>query len=63
LEARWKELKPRITKAGLRQDPDLVDTAMNLVFAIEQANAQCSLQTAKDHALLLISQLHESNER
>jgi tetratricopeptide (TPR) repeat protein len=63
LDARWKELKPRITKAGLRQDPDLVDTAMNLVFAIEQANAQCSLQTAKDHALLLISQLHESNER
>ncbi len=63
LDARWKELKPRITKAGLRQDPDLVDTAMNLVFAIEHVTAQCSVQSAKDHALLLISQLHESNER
>ena len=63
-ESKWKEMKPHISKLGLKQDPDLVDTAMNLVFAIEQsASAQCGAPAGKDQALLLISRLRESNER
>jgi tetratricopeptide (TPR) repeat protein len=64
LDTQWKELKPKITRNGLRQNPDLVDTAMNLVFAIEQAASnKCGAPNGKDRALLLISQLHEGNER
>lgn len=64
LAAQWTELKSKITRAGLRQNPDLVDTAMNLVFSIEQAaDAKCGAASGKDRALLLIAKLHEANER
>ena len=64
LDTRWKELKPQINKSMLKRDPDLVDTAMNLVFDIEQATSEnCGVPTGKDHALLLISKLHEGSER
>jgi len=62
LADRWAKMKPQITEQGLRQNPDLVEAAMNLVFDIErQANAGCGPPTGIDMALLLISKLHEGN--
>jgi tetratricopeptide (TPR) repeat protein len=58
----WAKLKPEITEQGLRQNPDSVEAAMNLVFDIErQTNAACGPPTGIDMALLLISRLHEGN--
>jgi tetratricopeptide (TPR) repeat protein len=58
----WTKLKPQITERGLRRNPDLPGTAMELVFNIErQANPACGAATATDHALLLIARLHEGN--
>ncbi|HSS97086.1 MAG TPA: hypothetical protein VLK33_08650, partial [Terriglobales bacterium] len=64
LTVQLTELKSKITSAGLKQNPDLVDTAMNLVFGIEQAtDGKCGTSSPKDRALLLIAKLHETNER
>jgi len=58
----WSKMKPRITEPGLRRSPDLVETAMDLVFDIErQTNAVCGAPAGIDLALLLISKLHEGN--
>jgi len=58
----WNSMKPRVTAAGLRRDPDLVDSAMDLTFRIErQASVACGSPTGKDLALLLIAKLHEGN--
>jgi hypothetical protein len=58
----WTKTKPQITERGLRKNPDLVETAMDLVFAIERkSNALCGPLTGTDMALLLISKLHEGN--
>jgi tetratricopeptide (TPR) repeat protein len=58
----WSTLKPKITIRGLRQDPDLVDTAMDLVFGIErQAGGSCSAASDTDKALLLIASLQEEH--
>jgi hypothetical protein len=55
-------MKPRITESGLRRDPDLVNTAMELVFGIErQTSSACGAASEKDAALLLIAKLHEGN--
>jgi len=63
LDTQWSAMKPKVTEWGLRRDPDLVDTAMNLVFSIEQAAVtQCGQPTGKDLALLLISRMR-SGER
>ena len=62
LSAQWSVLKPKITGAGLRRDPDAVESAMDLVFAIERdTSSECGAPTGADLALLLISQLHEGN--
>jgi tetratricopeptide (TPR) repeat protein len=62
LAEQWAKMKLQITQQGLRRDPDLVETAMNLVFDIErQTNAACGSPTGIDMALLLISKLHEGN--
>jgi tetratricopeptide (TPR) repeat protein len=56
------KMKPKVTRVGLRRDPDLPDTAMNLVFSIErQTEASCGTPAGKDLALLLISKLHEGS--
>jgi tetratricopeptide (TPR) repeat protein len=55
----WSALKPRITERGLDGDPDLVESAMGLVFEIERETAVCAAESAPDQALLLISKLHE----
>jgi tetratricopeptide (TPR) repeat protein len=62
LAEEWGQMKPKITQLGLRQNPDLVEAAMSLVFDVErQAQAACGPPTGIDLALLLISKLHEAN--
>lgn len=62
LSEEWMRMKPRITESGLRRDPDLVNTAMELVFSIErQTSNACGDASETDAALLLIAKLHESN--
>ena len=62
LQSRWNDLRPRVRERGLRQNPDMVDTAMDLVFAIErQTSSGCGAPAAADQALLLISKLHGGN--
>ena len=59
---RWANMKPRMRKPELRQNPDFAEKAMDLVFEIErQTSTTCGPQTAADEALLLISQSHEGN--
>lgn len=58
----WSAMKPKITEAGLRRDPDQAEAAMDLVFSIErESSARCGTPTGADLALLLISKLHEGN--
>jgi tetratricopeptide (TPR) repeat protein len=62
LSDEWAKMKPQITQSGLRRDPDLVNTAMELVFSIErQTSNACGAASETDAALLLIAKLHESN--
>jgi len=58
----WIKLKPQITERGLRRNPDLANTAMDLVFAIErETSGICGSLDDSDTALLLIAKLHEGN--
>ena len=60
LSDQWSALKPQITERDLRTDPDLGQTAMELVFRIErQSSAVCGMPTGADLALLLIAKEHE----
>jgi thioredoxin-like negative regulator of GroEL len=62
LSAQWSAMEPKITESGLRRDPDAVEAAMDLVFAIErEASSECGNPTGPDLALLLISKLHEGS--
>jgi tetratricopeptide (TPR) repeat protein len=62
LSEEWTRLKPQITKQGLRRNPDLVETAMDLVFRIERkTSVACGAPTGTDLALLLISKMHEGS--
>jgi tetratricopeptide (TPR) repeat protein len=61
LSENWATLKQQIDKTRLR-DPDLVDSAMDLVFRIErQTNDACGAPSGPDLALLLIARLREGN--
>jgi tetratricopeptide (TPR) repeat protein len=52
----WAKLRPKITDAGLRGNPDLGDAAMDLVFRIErQTSILCGPPTGPDMALFLIA--------
>jgi len=58
----WKGMKPRISPWGLRRDPDLAETAMDLVFRIErETGASCGTPSDTDTALLLIAKSHEGS--
>lgn len=60
LSESWNSMKPQITERGLQRDPDLADSAMDLVFRIErQAGVQCGEPKGADLALVLIAKLHE----
>lgn len=62
LNDEWTHLKPQITVKGLRRNPDLVETAMDLVFRIErETRTVCGTPTGADLALLLISKMHEGS--
>jgi hypothetical protein len=55
-------MKPKISERGIRQNPNLVEQTMDLVFTIErQAKADCGPPTGTDLALLLISNMHEGS--
>ena len=61
LNESWEKMKPRITEWGLRRDPDLLETSMELVFGIErEGSVACGPLSDKDEALLLIAKLHEA---
>jgi tetratricopeptide (TPR) repeat protein len=56
----WAKMKPQISEQQLRQNPDLLESAMDMVFEIErQTSATCGTPTGADLALLLIAKLHE----
>jgi predicted Zn-dependent protease len=58
----WAKMKPRVTELELRRNPDLVESAMDLVFAVErETSVSCGAPGGKDLALLLIAKLHEGN--
>jgi tetratricopeptide (TPR) repeat protein len=60
LTQKWTELDPQITERDLRHNPDLGNTAMSLVFSIEQeTSGMCGGMTGTDDALLLIANLHQ----
>jgi tetratricopeptide (TPR) repeat protein len=62
LAASWARMKPQMTEAELRQDPDLVEAAMDLVFEIErETSVSCGAPSGTDEALLLIAKLHEGS--
>ena len=54
--AEWQQLRAHMNERALRRDPDLMDTAMDLVFRIERSSGpQCGPPAAADTALVLIS--------
>jgi tetratricopeptide (TPR) repeat protein len=58
----WQRMKPRITPLGLRRNPDLAETAMDLVFRVErETGASCEMPSETDAALLLIAKSHEGS--
>ena len=59
LVSRQATLAPRITDRDLRNNPDLVQDALDLAFTIErEAQAICGPMTNTDEALLRIAALH-----
>jgi tetratricopeptide (TPR) repeat protein len=62
LHDEWSRMKPQLTEAGLRRNPDLVEAAMDLVFRIERETTNvCGPPSGTDLALLLIAKLHEGS--
>ncbi len=62
LSERWESMNPDVREAGLRRNPDLAESAMELVFTIErQTSDACGTPTGPDLALLLIAKLHEGS--
>lgn len=60
LNDEWNSMKAKITPRELRGNPELVDSAMDLVFRIErQASLVCGTPTGEDLALMLIAKVHE----
>lgn len=58
----WTRMKPRITLTNLERNPDLVESAMEIVFNIErQTSGACGAPAGTDLALLLIAKLHEGS--
>lgn len=57
----WQRMKPHISAWGLQRHPELVETAMDLVFRIERETASCGVPSETDTALLLVAKLHEGS--
>jgi tetratricopeptide (TPR) repeat protein len=64
LRAEAGALAPALTAEGLRRRPESIDTALNLIYRIEQqAVDTCGQGSAFDRALLLIGRRHEANRQ
>jgi tetratricopeptide (TPR) repeat protein len=64
LHVQWTKLKPRVGAAYRSSNSDIAETAMDLVFQIEQQTAQeCGQPTALDQALLLIANNRDGADR
>jgi tetratricopeptide (TPR) repeat protein len=60
LAQQWFGMKPQVSEARLRANPDLVNSTMALVFRIErESDGACGAGTDTDAALLLIARNHE----
>jgi tetratricopeptide (TPR) repeat protein len=56
----WTQMKARVTEQGVERDPDLMDTAMELVLDIERETAStCGTASDADQALLMIAKSRE----
>lgn len=60
LAQRWAGMNPQVTISHLRANPDLMNSAMSLVFRIErETEDMCGGGSDADAALLLIARNHE----
>lgn len=60
----WSDLNPGMNERMLRQQPDLADSAMDLVFRIEErTRALCGPPSGLDEALLLIGENREGTSQ
>jgi len=55
LKIRWKEMKTKLARLGMRGESGLADDVMDLVLQIEQQTAGCGT-TPQDQVLLLLAQ-------
>lgn len=63
LSSRWTTMNTHLTVHRLRANPDLADSALDLVFSIEiTTNELCGRPSGSDLALLRIAQEHEGDE-
>lgn len=59
-QQQWTKLQPQMTARKLEDNPDTLNPAMNLVFAIEKETASsCGPQSDTDQALLLVASLRQ----
>jgi tetratricopeptide (TPR) repeat protein len=64
LQEQWTKLKPKVGTAYRSGNSEVADTAMDLVFQIEQQTAQqCGQPTGLDQALLLIANNRDGADR
>jgi tetratricopeptide (TPR) repeat protein len=62
LTQQWRNLAPEVTEGSIDREPDMVNTIMQLAFAIEKQTASnCGKQNNADRALLLVANLHEED--
>jgi tetratricopeptide (TPR) repeat protein len=62
LYGQWMDMKTRLNERTLHQHPELIDSAMNLVFDVErETNSACGAPTGTDLLLLLIARNHEGS--
>ncbi len=64
LQTRWSQLKPKLNPLGLRRNPEVSESAMELVYQIENAAAaECGQPAGLDEALLLMGRDRQGVER
>ena len=59
----WAELRPRVSRAALARDPELLDAVTEAVFRLEQATESCPSPTPEDSALALLAQRYAGQGR
>lgn len=60
LRTEAEALEPELTPERLRRTPESIDTALSLIYRIEQQTVDtCGQGSALDRALLLIGRRHE----